>query len=223
MSRVFVIRHGQTDWNIGGLLQGSSDIPLNDVGREQAARAAEVLAPLLGEGALVVSSPLERALNTAVAVADRLGVSVAPDERLVERGFGIWEGTTVPEREKRWPAEMAIWATRGHPDIEGLERDEAVRDRVVAAVQDWAGRVRADGVNVALVSHGSASRLGMMGLLGMSLEARPLAGLGNTAWSVLSRSGDAGSAVPRSPVTGSAGQASWVLEQHNVSVEVLAS
>ncbi|MGZ3298047.1 MAG: histidine phosphatase family protein [Asticcacaulis sp.] len=91
----FVLRHGQTDWNLQARLQGSTDIPLNDTGREQARQAAE---RLHGLGITrIVSSPLSRALETARIVGERLGLAPDIDGRLIERNFGLFEGLTLDE------------------------------------------------------------------------------------------------------------------------------
>ncbi|WP_454301560.1 histidine phosphatase family protein [Salana multivorans] len=91
-SRVVLLRHGQTDYNRAGRLQGQVDIPLNEAGLEQARAAASVVAGF--SPALVVSSDLGRAIETARIVADALvdDVSVVPDPRLRERAFGELRG-----------------------------------------------------------------------------------------------------------------------------------
>lgn len=91
----YVLRHGQTDWNLQARLQGSTDIPLNDMGREQARHAAEVLN---GHGITkIISSPLSRALETARLVGNRLALEPVLDGRLIERNFGLFEGMTIDE------------------------------------------------------------------------------------------------------------------------------
>jgi broad specificity phosphatase PhoE len=91
----YVLRHGQTDWNLNLRLQGSTDIPLNEVGRRQARVAAGVL---VGQGITkIVASPLSRALETAHIVGERLGLEPVVDARLIERNFGLFEGMTIDE------------------------------------------------------------------------------------------------------------------------------
>ena len=87
----FVLRHGQTDWNVEARLQGSTDIPLNDTGRAQARAAA---AFFKDRGLTrIVTSPLIRAHETARLVGEQLGLEPVIDARLIERNFGLFEGT----------------------------------------------------------------------------------------------------------------------------------
>jgi broad specificity phosphatase PhoE len=91
----FVLRHGQTDWNVEARLQGSTDIPLNETGRQQARAAA---AFFKDKGLTkIVASPLSRALETARLVGEQLGLEPVVDARLIERNFGLFEGMTIDE------------------------------------------------------------------------------------------------------------------------------
>ena len=91
----YVLRHGQTDWNVQMRLQGSTDIPLNETGRAQAHVAAKILA---GEGVTqIIASPLSRALETAQIVGAAAGIEPVIDNRLIERNFGQFEGMTIDE------------------------------------------------------------------------------------------------------------------------------
>ncbi|MDC7675684.1 histidine phosphatase family protein [Asticcacaulis machinosus] len=93
----YVLRHGQTDWNAALRLQGSTDIALNEIGREQARVAAQLLT---GQGLTkIVASPLSRARETAEIVGHAVGLEVETDPRLIERNFGAFEGLTLPEVE----------------------------------------------------------------------------------------------------------------------------
>ncbi len=98
MSVFYVLRHGQTDWNLQMRLQGSTDIPLNDTGREQARHAAGLLT---GHGLTkIITSPLSRAMETAGIVGEVLGLEPVVDDRLIERNFGLFEGMTIDEVHK---------------------------------------------------------------------------------------------------------------------------
>lgn len=90
--KLYIIRHGQTDWNVQRRIQGRQDIPLNEAGRRQAAKLAGAMAfrPVTA----VYSSPQLRAMETARAIAGSQGVEVIPVPELKEIGYGAWEGRT---------------------------------------------------------------------------------------------------------------------------------
>jgi probable phosphoglycerate mutase len=99
---IYLIRHGQTDWNAERRLQGQKDIPLNDVGREQAARNGRELSRLLTnpESFNFVASPLGRTRETMEIVRHNMGLEphvYSLDEKLLEISFGDWEGQTFKE------------------------------------------------------------------------------------------------------------------------------
>ena len=147
--RLILIRHGETDWNREGRLQGSQDIPLNDLGRRQAAEAAAKLrafAPDFAELDYIVS-PMQRARETADIIFAELGMPAQGyrfDERLRELSFGSWEGFTWREmrtREKdlaqarqrdKWGfippggESYRMLSERIRPLIEGLERETVI-------------------------------------------------------------------------------------------------
>jgi uncharacterized phosphatase len=143
--RLALIRHGQTDWNLNGLMQGRTDIPLNATGRAQAEAAAALLDR--AEWDVVVSSTLGRARETAEILARGLGLPVvgAYDD-LVEQDFGAAEGTLVAEIDARWPG-------RAFPR---KEADEHVGPRGVRALD----RIAAEhnGARVLAVAHGTLIR-----------------------------------------------------------------
>ncbi len=106
--RVLLARHGQTDWNAAGKIQGVSDIPLNDRGRSQ---ARDLAARVRGEGVGVIyTSPLKRARETAEIVGAALGVGVHAASELTELSFGDWEGCSWGEIGERWPEQFALYA-----------------------------------------------------------------------------------------------------------------
>ncbi|WP_250958709.1 histidine phosphatase family protein [Rhizobium sp. CG5] len=100
---IYMIRHGQTDWNAEGRMQGQKDIDLNATGRGQAMRNGETLAHVLGETAGqfdFVASPLKRTRETMERIRAEMGLDPLAyrlDERLKEVSFGDWEGFTLPE------------------------------------------------------------------------------------------------------------------------------
>ncbi len=107
--RVLLARHGQTDWNAAGKIQGVSDVPLNERGREQAAALA---GRVLDAGAIsaVYTSTLKRARETAEIIGRRLGLEPVPVGALTELNFGDWEGCSWEEIGRRWPEQFAAYS-----------------------------------------------------------------------------------------------------------------
>lgn len=109
--QLYVIRHGQTDWNAERRLQGQKDIPLNDVGRAQASQNGETLKGLLGaaEGFSFIASPLSRTRETMERLRQAMGLDpldYRTDERLRELSFGDWEGHTLKEVRRIAPEKL---------------------------------------------------------------------------------------------------------------------
>ena len=105
--RIVLVRHGRTAHNAGGMIQGQLDVPLDDVGREQARAAAAVLAELAP--AVLLSSDLARAAATADAVGAAAGTPVLLDARLRELQLGSWQGLTSEQARERFPQQWADW------------------------------------------------------------------------------------------------------------------
>lgn len=155
------IRHGQTDWNRDGLFQGSSDIPLNDLGRQQAVDAAAILSGTAWTA--IVSSGLLRARETAQIIASRLEIELGPAyTELAERDYGSLEGTSAADALIRWPS-------REYPGAESVAS-------VVARGRAGLASVAADfpGQDVVIVCHGTIIRYTLAALAG-----RPLDGIVN--------------------------------------------
>ncbi|MGN6365839.1 histidine phosphatase family protein [Asticcacaulis taihuensis] len=135
----YVLRHGQTDWNVQMRLQGSTDIPLNETGRAQAHVAAKILA---GEGITkIIASPLSRALETARIVGAAAGIEPVIDGRLIERNFGLFEGMTIDEVHQH--REDMREHMNPQADVDGkhypwdAEPLPEVIDRVYACINDY--------------------------------------------------------------------------------------
>lgn len=172
-----LIRHGETEWNALGRIQGQTDIALNEAGIRQAhALAARLKAEDRGWDA-VVSSDLKRARETARILADALGIPLLPpDPRIRERSFGLAEGTTEEERLSRWGAD---WRSL---DI-GQESDDDVRKRGLAFIADWQGK--SPDIRLLVVSHGSILAV-LLRALCEGLEDKRI---GNMSLSVLESAG----------------------------------
>ncbi|MEU8242183.1 histidine phosphatase family protein [Actinoplanes missouriensis] len=188
-TRVIVWRHGNTDWNAGGRVQGQTDVPLNDLGRRQAAEAATLLAAMRPDA--IVASDLRRAADTAAALAALTGQTVSHDQRLRERFFGVWQGLTTAEVAAQRPEEFARW--RAGEDVVGgdVETLDDLGKRVADGLQD-AARLAPGGLVVA-ATHGAAARQGIGHLLGWPIQqVRTLRALQNCHWVELTSDDDRG-------------------------------
>ena len=139
MTRLYLIRHGETEWNLIGRYQGQADPPLNERGLDQSRALAEKLS---GVGLdILYTSPLRRAAQTAEIVAERLGIRVMEDDRLMEIHQGDWQRRLRSEIENLYPDLFRRWETEPWevtpPSGEHL-RD--VQQRVYAAVEDILSR-----------------------------------------------------------------------------------
>jgi probable phosphoglycerate mutase len=142
-ARISLVRHGQTDWNKDGRIQGRSDIPLNGTGREQARETGRALRGRRFDG--VYASPLVRALETAAIIADELRMPrPTPVPGLEERSYGEAEGMTGPEIR-------AAFGTDRH-DVPGWEDDASLLSRVLGALARLGAHHA--GERVLVVAHG---------------------------------------------------------------------
>jgi broad specificity phosphatase PhoE len=156
MTALTLIRHGETDWNRDRLIQGSTDIPLNDTGREQARATAALLRERLGGPATIVSSDLSRARETAEIIAAELGVAgprLYPGLR--ERSYGEAEGVDADEYLRRW----GDWHTA---EIPGAEPWPELRRRALEAlgraVRDHRDQTAPGAASLVVVTHGALIR-----------------------------------------------------------------
>ena len=128
-----LLRHGQTPMSVQKRYAGRSDVPLTDLGVQQAAAAAKRLASAGLD--VIVTSPLLRAVQTAEEVAAATGATVVTDDGFREADFGAWEGLTFAEVQERWPAEMAAWLADPEVAPPGGESLAGVNERVTAALR----------------------------------------------------------------------------------------
>ncbi len=150
-SIICFIRHGQTDWNTKGLMQGRDDIPLNDEGIEQAIKASSDLKASLKKTGFkfdkIFSSPLSRAYVTASKIAEAIGIDrITKDERLIERDFGILSGGHYDRYSK---------AVLEDTEEKSVETVKSLLERVNSLIFESVNV----GENVLLVTHGAVSRI----------------------------------------------------------------
>jgi broad specificity phosphatase PhoE len=155
MTRIYLIRHGETEWNQAKRYQGQTDIPLTDKGRDQAHRTAERLADV--GASFLISSDLIRARDTAVPIGQRLGLQVIICPLWRERDYGRWEGMTRAEIQGLYPEEWQ--KSREDPlrtALGGGETLAELRERAIKAL-DWV-LTEYPGQRGIVVSHGGLLR-----------------------------------------------------------------
>jgi probable phosphoglycerate mutase len=165
---IVLVRHGETDWNRERRFQGHADTALNEAGRGQAALLADGLAD--ADFAVVYTSPLRRASETAAIVAARLGLDVRPLEALREIDVGDWQGLTVDEVKERHP-ELQDWRS----GWAGGETYDQLSARVLPALVGLAA-AHAD-ERILAVTHAGPVRAALAAGMGLPYDdARPLIG-----------------------------------------------
>jgi 2,3-bisphosphoglycerate-dependent phosphoglycerate mutase len=163
VTRFLLVRHGETDWNAEGRLQGHTDRPLSDYGRRQARQLAEELRDEQLDA--IYASDLARARETAEIVGGRLDLPVVLDPELREKDWGNWEGLTAVERDR---VEFAGESTEAH------------QERMLRALERIAGRH--PGGRVLVVTHGGSMRRVQTAVLGMAMPVVENCGRWPCAW-----------------------------------------
>jgi broad specificity phosphatase PhoE len=210
-----MLRHGQTEYNAGNRMQGQLDTDLSDLGREQAAAAAEVLAKR--QPLVIVSSDLRRALDTATALGERVGLPVSVDTRLRETHLGDWQGLTHLEVDAMAPGARLAWRDDARWAPHGGESRVDVAARSIPLVTELLERHDEWGVDdperpVVLVAHGGLIAALTGALLDLPVDNWPvLGGMGNASWVQLSGH-SADDAPPR--------DVKWRLDVWNASAQV---
>lgn len=167
MTRIILVRHGQTLWNLELKYQGHADIGLSPAGLEQAAQVAARLAGI--NPAAVYSSDLSRAFHTAQIIAAKYDLPVNKIPDLREVNFGEWEGRNYESINSQWPTLMGKLFT--HPDeieIPGGETFQSLQDRAMKAVEHLKTRHAEE--TILVVSHGATIRAILCSILHMPLK-----------------------------------------------------
>jgi probable phosphoglycerate mutase len=187
VATLIVVRHGQTDWNVNGRYMGWTDEPLNNEGVQQ----AQSLARRLGQWPIsaVYSSPLQRAVRTAEAVAEPHSIAVQRIDDLGEMRIGTWEGMFAKDIAAAYPELWKTWrANPGDFRMPGGESLGEVRERVIRA----SDRITADseGKTVLAVTHDVVVRLLSAHCLGTGLDIYRRLEVGNASMTLMERDGD---------------------------------
>ncbi len=188
--RLVMLRHGQTDFNLGSRMQGQLDTDLTELGRAQAIGASEALAKR--QPLLVVSSDLRRAYDTATALGERTGLPVRVDNRLRETHLGDWQGMTHAQIDAAAPGarlawrEDAGWAPHGGESrVDVAARSLPLIAELVRGEPEW-GAADEPVRPVVLVAHGGLIAALTAALLRLPVTNWPaLGGMGNASWTQL--------------------------------------
>jgi len=170
---ILLIRHGETAWNAVRRLQGHIDIPLNGEGERQAAALGRALAG--GQLDAVVSSDLQRAMQTAQAVAaHHRNLTPSTNPQLRERAYGVFEGMLYRDIQDEYPADFQLWQARDIDAVmpHGERMAESFRsfyERVIGALKDVGARHR--GQTVAVVAHGGVLECAYREARGIQLDS----------------------------------------------------
>lgn len=165
--RLYLTRHGQTEWNVAQRMQGACDSPLTELGLRQAEQLKKRMELLRVDRAYV--SPLKRAMDTAQMITGGRDVELIPDMRLKEASLGAFEGLTIEQAQARYPEQALNF--RRHPDlfhpVGGGEDFRQVRARVEDFLDEIAGREQG---NVLVVAHALVLRVARLVLMNLPLS-----------------------------------------------------
>jgi broad specificity phosphatase PhoE len=200
--QLLLLRHGRTAFNAAGRFQGQVDVPLDEVGRDQAARVGPLIASR--NPVVVISSDSSRAADTAAAVADAAGLTLTFDERLREIDVGGWSGRTLDEVEVEFTQEYKDWISGNREELRrgggetyaevGFRAYECVRGLLDGPPEEL----------VVAVTHGGTARSLIDLMLGIPVGARHiLGGIPNAGWSRLDK-----------------GRFGWRLAEHAVTADL---
>jgi len=188
MTRILLVRHGETEWNRVERFRGSADIPLNENGLRQAELLTRRIAAEWKPVA-VYTSPLSRAIKTGEAIAKLCQLPVQIHPGLSDVNYGEWLGLTPEEVKKRWPELYERWRTRPEtlhfPGGESLDERQRIG---VSAVKGIAERY--PGETVVCVGHTVINRLIILGLLGLDKSYFWRIKQDNCALNVIEKKGD---------------------------------
>jgi broad specificity phosphatase PhoE len=164
MTKVYVVRHGQTAWNLEEVFRGRMDIPLDETGKKEVHLAGEALKDETLHA--IYSSPLSRSMETAENIAKFQDISVTPLESIIDISYGEWEGVSLVEVRKKYPDLYDLWLKEPHNiTFPGGESLEQVRVRTRNAIDDLLEKHKNE--NIALVAHRVPNKVICCNLIGI--------------------------------------------------------
>lgn len=168
MIRIFLLRHGETTWNVEGRYQGQEDTPLSEKGIAQGKAAAKALKDIPLDR--IIASPLSRAVDTANFTAALHHMPVITDERLTEISHGRWEGVYADAIKKTYPKEFALWHEAPHKvQMPGGEALRDVEKRAASALSDYV--TQCNRKTILLCAHDAVNKVILCHILGLPLSS----------------------------------------------------
>ena len=165
MTRIILVRHGQTEWNRVERFRGRADVPLNETGLAQAEATGKRVASEW-QPVAVYTSPLSRSVKTAESIAKHYDLKVQIHPGLADIDYGEWQGLSPEEAGQRWPEEIDAWYNHPHQArIPGGETLSDLRARLMQTVNELAARHA--GETIVLVGHTVINRIILLGILGL--------------------------------------------------------
>jgi len=168
MTRIILVRHGQTEWNSIERFRGHANVPLDSVGLAQAEATGKYVAQICNPSA-VYAAPLSRTIKTAEAISGRFNLTVEREPGLIDVDCGQWQGLTPDEVRQRWPREFEQWLNS--PGKFGFPGGESLEDARLRAMRTMNALLnRHSGQNIVLVSHTALNRLILLSALGLDCD-----------------------------------------------------
>ncbi|MCI8465976.1 MAG: histidine phosphatase family protein [Lachnospiraceae bacterium] len=182
--RFIFVRHGETEWNIQGRYQGQADIPLSEKGKAQAAALGRRFREIPVD--VIYSSPLQRAYDTARAIAEPKGLPIHKVEGIKELDFGRWDGLTLEMLKKQFGDSFTKYRIEPfHYPMEGEGTLNRAKLRVGAALEEIKEEYRHTDKTAVVVAHGGILKLAIFYLLDMSSRFYRCMELDNTSLTIL--------------------------------------
>lgn len=164
MTRIFLVRHGQTAWNVGEIFRGRADIPLDETGLKEADLAGDALKDETIHA--IYSSPLKRSVQTAEGIARYQNLPVQPLEAIIDISYGEWEGKENKEVKEKYPDLYNLWLTEPHKvRFPGGETLDEVRNRTMSAIEELIRKHANE--SIVLVAHRVPNKVISCAVLGL--------------------------------------------------------
>lgn len=182
MKRIYLVRHGESEWNCLKKVQGQKDVPLTEKGRKQAEKIAD---RLYNEDIdKIYSSDLKRAFDTAKIIGDNLKLDININNSFREIKFGIWEGISKEELITKYYTEHVLWMKEPHKlELKGAETLLDLQKRTMDGI-DEISKTSHD-KSVLVVSHSAAIKTIILGLLDMDISYYSKISLGNVSLNLI--------------------------------------